>query len=75
MFRNRITTLMNEPEPIPLPRPHVPLNADAFALVAVPVMCLQQWTMQQYLYQRAFEMAQAVVRPSILERDLLGVWN
>jgi hypothetical protein len=27
------------------------------------------------VYQRAFEQAQAVVRPSLLERDLLGVWN
>ena len=27
------------------------------------------------LYQRAWEEAQAVARPSILERDLLGVWN
>jgi hypothetical protein len=35
----------------------------------------QQWTFQQMVYQRAFEAAQAVVRPSILERDLLGVWN
>jgi hypothetical protein len=30
---------------------------------------------QQRLYQLAFEEAQAVVRPSWLERDLLGVWN
>jgi hypothetical protein len=30
---------------------------------------------QQQVYQWAFEQAQAVVRPSILERDLLGVWN
>lgn len=75
MFRNRISTMMNEPEPIRLPQPQVPLNAGGFMLVCVPVMCVQQWTMQQYLYQRAFEMALAVVRPSILERDLLGVWN
>jgi hypothetical protein len=27
------------------------------------------------LYEWAFAQAQAVVRPSILERDLLGVWN
>jgi hypothetical protein len=33
------------------------------------------WAWQQQVYQRAFAEAQAVVRPSILERDLLGVWN
>jgi hypothetical protein len=27
------------------------------------------------LYEWAFNEAQAVARPSILERDLLGVWN
>lgn len=31
--------------------------------------------LQLWIYQRAFEQAQSVVRPSILERDLLGVWN
>jgi hypothetical protein len=30
---------------------------------------------QQDLFRWALEQAQAVVRPSILERDLLGVWN
>jgi hypothetical protein len=33
------------------------------------------WQWQQQIYRLAFEQAQAVVRPSILERDLLGVWN
>jgi hypothetical protein len=75
MFCNRITTMMNEPEPILLPQPPVPVNAGGFVLVPVPLMSVQQWTFQQWLYQRAFEMAQAVARPSILERDLLGVWN
>ena len=32
-----------------------------------------QW--QRHVYELAFREAQAVVRPSILERDLLGVWN
>jgi hypothetical protein len=30
---------------------------------------------QMSLYQRAFAEAQAVLRPSILERDLLANWN
>jgi hypothetical protein len=74
MFRNRIT-MMNEPQPIRLPQPPVPINAGSFILVPVPVMSMQQWMVQQWIYQRAFEMAQAVARPSVLERDLLGVWN
>jgi hypothetical protein len=76
MLRNRIT--MNEPEPLPLPLPRPtppPLNLCGFVLVAVPVMPAEQWLVQQCLYQRAFELAQAVVRPSIVERDILGVWN
>jgi hypothetical protein len=31
--------------------------------------------MQQQLYRLALEQAQAVARPSLVERDLLGVWN
>jgi hypothetical protein len=74
MFRNRIT--MNDSQPIPLPQaPGMPLTPCGFVLVAVPVMSVQQWTIQQWLYQQAFQTAQAVVRPSLLERDLLGVWN
>jgi hypothetical protein len=41
-------------------------------MMAVPAVVLQ-W--QQRVYQLAFEQAQAVVRPSLPERDLLGVWN
>jgi hypothetical protein len=38
-------------------------------------MTLEQILWQQWVYRCAFEQAQAVTRPSILERDLLGVWN
>ena len=34
---------------------------------------LETWQLE--VYCRAFEMAQAVVRPSLPERDLAGVWN
>jgi hypothetical protein len=45
-----------------------------------PVVCLpgvttEQLGLQQWLYQCAFEQAQAVLRPSLPERDLLAVWN
>jgi hypothetical protein len=75
MFRNRITTML-EPEPIRLPQPPMPpMNSCAFVLVALPAASIQQWTMQQWIYQQAFAAAQAVCRPSILERELFGMWN
>ncbi|MGH7173337.1 MAG: hypothetical protein ACRELG_23895 [Gemmataceae bacterium] len=43
----------------------------AFLLCPAPVSC--PW--QQNLYAWALAQAQAVVRPSLPERDLLGVWN
>jgi hypothetical protein len=36
---------------------------------------LQQLAFQHCLYQWAFEQAREIVRPSLPERDLLGVWN
>jgi hypothetical protein len=35
----------------------------------------EQWQLLQQLYQRAFEQAQEIARPSLPERDLAGVWN
>jgi hypothetical protein len=35
----------------------------------------EQWQIQQWIYRRALEEAQSVVRPSLPERDLVGVWN
>jgi hypothetical protein len=69
MFANRIA---NRPEP-----PPARLLPGAF--VVCPLVLVAQeaqvvlW--QQTLYARAFAEAQAVVRPSLPERDLLGVWN
>lgn len=69
MFHNRFRQ-----DSVPAPQP----SADAFLLC--PVACLPgvnanqaQW--QQALYQWALAEAVAVARPSLLERDLLGVWN
>jgi hypothetical protein len=33
------------------------------------------WWCQLIIYAMAFQQAQAVVRPSLPERDLLAVWN
>jgi hypothetical protein len=66
MFHRRFQQIMTPP-----PKP---------AFVMVPLTCLPpvaltQWLYVQALYQWAFAEAQQVLRPSILERDLLGVWN
>ncbi|HYT92296.1 MAG TPA: hypothetical protein VEL76_26515 [Gemmataceae bacterium] len=68
-----------EPESVRLPQPPAPgITPGGFLIAptaAIPGHCQEQWLWQQWVYQRAFELAQAVVRPSLLERDLLGVWN
>jgi hypothetical protein len=75
MHRNRIPVeaALRLPQPPPSPpSPHGFLLCPTFwANGMTPEQC--QW--QQWLYSWAFEQAQAVVRPSILERDLLAVWN
>jgi hypothetical protein len=35
----------------------------------------QQWLWQQCVYQMALEQARIALQPSLLERDLLAVWN
>jgi hypothetical protein len=66
-------------EAYPLPQPPAPgISPQAFVLfpiLFIPGLTLEQWLWQQGLYQWAFRQAQAVVRPSLLERDLLGFWN
>lgn len=68
--------LMMEPE-LRLPKPpHVSIMPGAFVLCAASAnLSVDQWYWQQFVYQQAYERAQAIVRPSLLERDLLGVWN
>lgn len=61
--------------PQPLPEAVAPNAFVACPLGASPSANPVQWLCQQALYRWAFEQAQAVARPSILERDLLGVWN
>ena len=74
MERNRLE--QDHPEMVRLPRPAMaPLNPANFLLC--PVSCadpaLAMW--QQELYRWAYAQAQAVAAPSIVERDLAGVWN
>jgi hypothetical protein len=71
-FRNLVET-WRLPQ-VPAPRAsHTGFMACPAALVLNPFFIQSLW--QRQVYERAFREAQAVVRPSILERDLLGVWN
>jgi hypothetical protein len=67
------------PDVYHLPQPPAPpASPQAFVLcpiVLIPGQTLEQWLWQQGLYHWAFQQAQAVVRPSILERDLLNFLN
>jgi len=73
MFFNRLRSAAPaQPVTDLAPSPTAFLFYPAMALpFASPMMC--PW--QQQLYACAFAQAQAVVRPSLPERDLLGVWN
>ena len=53
---------------LPLP------SAEAFVLCPLWTPA-GQWTWQEPLYQWALTEARAVAGPSLLERDLLAVWN
>ncbi len=71
-----------QPGEIPIrriPRPPAPSPSEQ-AFVACPAAMLPGVTPEQYqaqlaLYAKAFEQAKAVAQPSLVERDLLGVWN
>jgi len=70
MFSHRFRKAM-QPETTP-PAPA------AFVLVPcwnLPAASAAHWTYQQALYEWAAQQARDVMRPSIVERDLLGVWN
>jgi hypothetical protein len=61
----------------PAPPPIAPSGAAfvMFPAANLPPGTPEQLGWQRALYEWAFAEAQAVVQPSILERDLLGVWN
>jgi hypothetical protein len=62
-----------------LPKPPSPeITPAGFVLIpfgSLGPANLEQWQFQRWLYMKALEQAQEVVRPSLPERDLLGVWN
>jgi hypothetical protein len=76
MHRHRFAEHLEMPR---LPQPPDPTPSPAgfvlFPPGLLPGQTVEMWVWQQWLYQQAFEQARAVARPSLLERDLLGVWN
>jgi hypothetical protein len=71
--------LPGEGDIVRLPKP-LPPDVAADALIpcpfgASPTADPVQWLCQQALYRWAMDRAQEVTRPSLPERDLLGVWN
>ena len=62
-----------------IPRPAAPAIAPAafvlYPVVCVPAVSAAQALWIEALYRQALEQAQEVARPSLPERDLLGVWN
>jgi hypothetical protein len=70
MFFNRFRSAVPA-QPVANPSP----SPAAFLLCPLTAMPVAVQQCQQELYAWALAQAQAVVRPSILERDLLGVWN
>lgn len=69
MHSKRLRSL-NRPVPAPAP--------DAFVIVSLDVLPTQtadEQARRAALYEWAFNAARDVVRPSILELDLLGCWN
>lgn len=66
-------------EPVRIPRAEAPQIAPgSFVLLpasSLPAASVEQRQAQQWVYQWAWTQAQAVLRPSLPERDLLAVWN
>lgn len=62
-----------------LPQPPTPTPVPGSFVLCPVVLCqgflAAQLPWQWQVYHLAFEQAQAVARPSLPERDLLGVWN
>jgi hypothetical protein len=61
--------------PQPPDPPVAPEGFMMFPVNALPAQTPDQLAFMQWLYQQALEKAKATVRPSLLERDLLGYWN
>jgi hypothetical protein len=77
MHQHRFQHLLEHANQLPR-APEPQLSAAAF--VVCPIVLMQafptiQQTFQYGLYQQALELAREMARPSIVERDLLGVWN
>jgi hypothetical protein len=72
MNRNRLERHFNQHSSTPRPL------VSACSFVLYPVSCSAPFSLQYcqaVVYQAAWREAEAIQRPSLPERDLLGVWN
>ena len=73
------TRLLDDGEIYRLPKPPAPhITPGAFVLCSTSLMgglTSGLWAVQQALYQTAYQQAVIENTPTILERDLLAVWN
>ena len=75
---HRFQHLLVEDNSHPSPAAEAPLVPAGFMIC--PLAVVQAFpniyqSMQFAIYQHAMELAKQMARPSILDRDLLGVWN
>jgi hypothetical protein len=61
--------------PQPTDPPAAPQGFTIMPASSLPCQTPDQWAFMQWVYEQAMEKAKATVRPSIVERDLLGYWN
>jgi hypothetical protein len=67
--------ILTEPEIYRLPQPIAPQPAPGAFILCPVAASFPHFLNQQLLYRLALEQALAVARPSLPERDLVGVWN
>jgi hypothetical protein len=77
MHHHRFQHLIEQSYPIPR-APHPAVAPTGFMVCPVAIaqfLPCPLHAVQLALYQQAFELAREMARPSIVELDLLGVWN
>jgi hypothetical protein len=77
MHHHRFQNLIDQPFQMPRgPEPQVsPAGFMICPVALVQALPVANAALQFAVYQQAFELAKEMARPSIVELDLLGVWN
>jgi hypothetical protein len=77
MHHHRFQNLVENTFPLPKgPDPQVsPAGFMICPVALIQALPVTNPALQFAIYQQAFELAKEMARPSIVELDLLGVWN